>query len=322
MIRILSYNILIGGTGRLEQLKRLIQSQQPDVVGLVEATDDQVVRRLADDLGMEYRLSGRARDKEALQGAILSRLPVLYTEVYSSTIITKQPLLEVGLRRPDGQPLIAFLTHLTADFSRGWAANRKRQREVHELLRIMEARQGTRHLLMGDFNALAPGDRLKGSSFLRYAVDSRLYNQLQADPSFRRPDLDFVLPPALRVLKPLLARVPANKVLASAIDKLDACYAPHGGIEQFRKAGYVDCFRALNPHDAGCTWPAPFPSGRVDFIFASPELARSLAASAVITEGGGIPASLASDHLPVLAEFGQPVAAVAFCEREEVGKSR
>jgi len=69
----------------------------------------------------------------------------------------------------------------------------------------------------------------------------------------------------------------------------------------------VDCFRLLNPGEAGFTWPAPLPAGRVDFIFASPELARTLSASAVVTEGDGVFASQTSDHLPILAEFGQPV---------------
>jgi endonuclease/exonuclease/phosphatase family metal-dependent hydrolase len=305
-MRVLSYNILTGGTQRIEQLKRLIKSQQPDIVGLIEATDEQVIQNLASGLGMDYRLSGRTKDVEGAQGAILSRLPVLYTKMHTSKIITKQPLLEVGLEVPGSAPLTVFLAHLTADFSRGWAANRKRRHEVREFLRIMEGRRGMPHLIMGDFNALAPGERLKGSLFLQYVTDTRLYDQLKANPSIRRPDLGFVLPPALHVLKPLLARVPGNKMLAALIDRMDIIYAPRGGIEQFRKSGYVDCFRALNPQEAGCTWPAPLPSGRVDFIFASPELARSLTISAVITEGGGVPACQASDHLPVMVEFALP----------------
>jgi len=307
MTRVLSYNILVGGTHRVERLKRLIKSQQPDIVGLIEAIDEQVIQDIADHLGMEYHLSGRARDKEGWQGAILSRLPVVSTKIHDSPIITKQPLLEVDVEEPDGQRLFVFLAHLTADFGRGWAASRRRRREIEELLHIMEARRGTRHLLMGDFNALAPGERLKGSSFLLYVTDPGLYDQLQADPSITRPDLDFVVPPALRVLKPLLEYIPKNKILAGLFDRLGAFYSPRGGVELLRKSGYVDCFRLLNPGEAGFTWPAPLPAGRVDFIFASPELARTLSASAVVTEGDGVFASQTSDHLPILAEFGQPV---------------
>lgn len=307
MTRVLSYNILVGGTHRVERLKRLIKSQEPDIVGLLEAIDEQVIQDIADHLGMEYHLSGRAKDKQGWQGAILSCLPVLYTKIHTSPIITKQPLLEVSFEEPDGQRMIVFLTHLTADFGQRREAYYRRRREIKELLRIMEARQGTRHLLMGDFNSIVPSERLKGSSFLMYVTNPRLYDQLQADPSITRPDLDFVLPPALRVLKPLLESVPKNEILAGLLDRVDAFYAPHGGIELLGRSGYVDCFRFLNPDEGGFTWPAPLPAGRVDFIFASPELAHALSASAVVTEGNGVLASQASDHLPIFAEFIQPV---------------
>ena len=38
MTRVLSYNILLGGTPRIDALDKMIRSSQPDVVGLVEAT--------------------------------------------------------------------------------------------------------------------------------------------------------------------------------------------------------------------------------------------------------------------------------------------
>ena len=40
MTRILSYNILYGGTSRVSELTKMIGSVQPDVVGLVEASGD------------------------------------------------------------------------------------------------------------------------------------------------------------------------------------------------------------------------------------------------------------------------------------------
>ena len=58
MTRILSYNILVGGTRRVEQLTTVIRAADPDVVGLAEATDPKVVEELASRLGMQFRLSG------------------------------------------------------------------------------------------------------------------------------------------------------------------------------------------------------------------------------------------------------------------------
>src|ERR1700756_5469106 len=113
MTRVLSYNILVGGKNRVDQLTNIIASCQPDVVGLIEATDEHVVEQLADNLDMEYRLSGRGKDEEAWQGAVLSRFPIISTTTYLNTIVIKQPLLEVEIEEPGGQILTIFVIHLT-----------------------------------------------------------------------------------------------------------------------------------------------------------------------------------------------------------------
>src|SRR6266849_3848253 len=105
MTRVLSYNILIGGTGRVDLLKRIIKSKQPDVVGLVEAIDEEVVKTLAENLGMQYRLSGRAQDREGWQAAILSHLPIKQTRIHTSKVLIKQHLLELGLQEANGHEL-------------------------------------------------------------------------------------------------------------------------------------------------------------------------------------------------------------------------
>jgi exonuclease III len=66
-------------------------------------------------------------------------------------------------------------------------------------------------------------------------------------------------------------------------------------------AGYVDCFRALHPHDEGFTLPAFHPSVRLDYVFAGPALSVHVRACRVVTEPEAV--KVASDHLPVLAEF-------------------
>jgi endonuclease/exonuclease/phosphatase family metal-dependent hydrolase len=301
MTRILSYNILLGGTRRIEQLTRIIRSSRSDVVGLVEAIDERVVKELAERLGMQYCLSGRT----SLQAAVLSRLPICNVKIHTNAIITKQPLLEVCVEEREGQSLTVFVTHLTTDFGKGRVANKTRRREVQELLHMMETCRGTRHMLMGDFNSLAPGERLKGSIFLRYVATPHLYDQLEPDPSAKRPDLDFVTPPTLRFIKPLLEQVTKSTLLSKMLDAVDTFYAPRGGIDLLLQRGYVDCFRTLYPNTKGYTCPSSMPAGRIDFIFASPELAPQLTLAGIIAEGEGIAAYKASDHLPVFAEFGR-----------------
>ncbi len=65
--------------------------------------------------------------------------------------------------------------------------------------------------------------------------------------------------------------------------------------------GYTDCYRAMHASTPGYTYKLPLPPWlRLDYIFASPEMAPLLCASNVVS---GEIASKASDHLPVWAEF-------------------
>ncbi len=303
MIRVFSYNILAGGIRRVAPLAKMLQSRNVDLVGLVEAVDEQVVAELAERLGMEYRLSGRLKGQQVEQGALLSRFPIRATRAYHTSVLTKQPLLEVRVEEPDGQPLTVFVAHLTASFSKGWAANQKRRREIAEILRLMAPSQGTDHLLMGDFNSIAPGERVKGSRFLRYMTDPDLYYHLASNGTQGLPTLNYVVPPALGFVKPLLGAAPNSKMLCALFDASSPLYAPRGGFDLLSRSGYVDCFRALHPSEPGYTWPAALPAGRIDFIFASSTLAGRLTASAVGAGCAEVNGADASDHLPVFAEF-------------------
>ncbi len=307
MTRILSYNILVGGTGRVNQLTQIIQSANPDVVGLVEATNPHVVEALAERLGMQYRMSDSAKHSIDWQVALLSRLPIVRTQVHTRPGVLMKPVLEVVVEEANGRELTVLMTHLSAAFYRGWAGDGIRRREVREILRIMRARQGTPHLLMGDFNALAPGDRLKGSRLLHYLVEIDRRHAESPEDSIGHPYLDFVVPAPLRIFNPLLRAIPRSQLLCTLFDEASALYVPRGSIRLLRNAGYVDSFRRMNPHEWGFTCPAAAPAGRIDFIFASPDLAARLSACRVITETDGLSADEASDHLPVVADFGEGV---------------
>ena len=303
MARVISYNIFVGGRRRVEQLAGMLSAQRPDIVGLVEAIDEEVVKNLAEQLSMDYRLSGRGQSRMRLQAAVLSRLPIRSTRAYTTEIIKRQPLFEVQIEEPDGSLLTVFMIHLTPEFSRGWQAHLKRRREVREALRLMAPRRGTPHLLMGDFNAIAPGDRVRGSDFVRFVTDERLYRQLIPSTSNSLPGLSLVMPRRLRFLQPALRITSRSALLAFLLDRLDSVYAPRGGLGLLTRAGYVDCFRRLHPHESGFTWPSALPAGRIDYIFASPELARRLTTCETLLDGDGVSGNLASDHLPVFAAF-------------------
>ena len=308
MTRILSYNILVGGTPRIDHIINIIRAANPDIVGLVEATNPRVVEELAGRLGMQYRMSGSPTHTRDWHVAVLSRLPIAHAHAHIRPGMLTKPLLEVCVEEKDGHKLTVFVTHLVADFSQGRGGDGIRREEVREILRIMALKQGTPHLLMGDFNALAPGDKLKASILLRYLVEmDRRYRQNPLD-HVGHPYLNFVVPAPLRFLNPFLRVIPRSELLCALFDEAGSLYVPRGSIGLLRKAGYVDCFRRVNPYVWGFTCPSSAPAGRIDFIFASPELAEHLAACKLVTEGNGSRADEASDHLPVFAEFGESLA--------------
>lgn len=307
MTRILSYNILVGATRRVDQLTHMLKPARPDIVGLVEANNPHVVDELAKRLNMQAVMSARGKHSQDWQVALLTRLPIVYSKTHTHRGVLAKPVLEVCVEEANGHHLTVFVTHLSAAFSKKRAGDNIRRREIQEALRIMSSVQGTPHLLMGDFNSLAPGDSFQASNLLRYIVS--MDKKYRKDPNsiLGHPFLNFVVPSSLRMFNPLLRLIAATKPLYTLFDCAAAVYAPRGTIAMLGAADYVDTFRRANLSAPGFTCPAAAPAGRIDYIFASPELAARLATCTVLTSGEGITGEQASDHLPVIAEFGTPV---------------
>ncbi len=296
MTRILSYNILVGGTRRVDQLTTVIRSADPDVVGLAEATNPKVVEELASRLGMQFRLSGYGKGARDWHLAVLSRLPILHTHVHTRPAFDRKYLLEVQVEEASGSPLTLFVIHQRSNFHKGPQSNRIRRAEIQEILNIMSAYQGQPHLLMGDFNSLAPGDSLQASRLLRSSVRKQRTEQRSARKT--RSWKKF----SRHLVRQAVGVIVNNSAGSFIVDKVAPTYA-RGGIDLLLQVGYVDCFRQVNPDALGFTCPAIIPSGRIDFIFASPELAARLFDSSVISSVPGIQAHEASDHLAVCADF-------------------
>ncbi len=293
MMRILTYNILVGGTERLEQLTTLIRSARPDVVGLAEATDADVVVELAKRLNMQFRLTGEGTGKRDWHVALLSRLPIIESTIHRRpAIFTRHHFLEVTIEGADGQPLTLYMVHLTSQARQGQRSVLVRRAETRELLRTMASHKGTPHLVMGDFNSIALGDTLQVSNLARRYIHRLEHNRAK----------DASLHIGQRALGTAVRTIVNSRSGGYLLDAIGPSYGK-GGIDLLLNAGYVDCFRQLHPHEHGYTFPSSFPSLRIDYIFASSELAASLVSCAVISEGDGMSGEEASDHLPVLAEF-------------------
>ena len=148
-MRILSYNIRHGGTGRESALADVIRSADPDVVVLQEATKPNVIERLADKTGLTHWGS---RAGESL--GYLSRQPIDHVE-WRKPRVSRHAFLQIV---PAGATWRIVGVHLSAVHA-AWTEQRRRY-ELRALLLAIQQHQHGPHVLVGDFNTLAPGELL------------------------------------------------------------------------------------------------------------------------------------------------------------------
>jgi exodeoxyribonuclease-3 len=162
-VRLLTYNIKEGGLGRAELIAEVINAAGPDVVALQEARDPSTVEKIATLAGVKSWGS-----RAAYSTGCLSNVPVK-SFAWRQPRKTRHALLEVVMA--EGFPRL-FVLHLRAWFN-DWT-ERQRARELRGLLDgIREQLEKENHafafhLLAGDFNALAPGERFDSSPMPRW----------------------------------------------------------------------------------------------------------------------------------------------------------
>lgn len=102
-------------------------------------------------------------------------------------------------------------------------------------------------------------------------------------------------------LSPVDKFVPDIQISDEDVAFADKAYAgPRLTIPPVVAAGYVDVYRQMRPGESGYTTKTPTPVVRIDYIFASPALARRATGCDRVESPLVI---LASDHMPVRADF-------------------
>jgi endonuclease/exonuclease/phosphatase family metal-dependent hydrolase len=149
IVKLLSYNIRFGGRGREARIADVITRVSPDIVVFQEATDPHVIEGLAEATGLHLWAARRAHSI-----AYISRLEIAHHE-WHYPAGAKHSFLEIV---PAGSEARIFGLHLSARFSK-WS-ERQRAREIRALLKGIEKHQEGFHVLVGDFNTLAPGELL------------------------------------------------------------------------------------------------------------------------------------------------------------------
>lgn len=148
-LKLLSYNIRFGGLGREQALAETIVAAAPDLVVFQEATHPEVIERLAEETKFPF---WAARRNHSI--GFLSRQKVDYHE-WHYPAGARHSFLEIV---PAGGKTRVFGLHLSARFSK-WD-ERRRAREIRSLLEGIKRHQEGFHVLVGDFNTLAPGEVL------------------------------------------------------------------------------------------------------------------------------------------------------------------
>ncbi|HEY5628954.1 MAG TPA: endonuclease/exonuclease/phosphatase family protein [Candidatus Limnocylindrales bacterium] len=148
-LRLVSYNIRKGGRRRSRLISEVLRRLDPDLVVLQEAVDPWVVAEVAREIDARVLLSAPGRSV-----AVLSRMGELegcWHRGASGPRYAEVLLPSIGGR------LLGL--HLTAGLSgRG---ERRRAREAEQVLATAGAGPGMAGtILVGDFNAVAPGDLL------------------------------------------------------------------------------------------------------------------------------------------------------------------
>jgi len=149
-LKLLSYNIRFGGRGREEALAETIVAAAPDLVVFQEAIDPAVIERISEVTKFPF---WAARRNHSI--GFLSRTEVDYHE-WHYPAGARHSFLEIV---PAGGKTRVFGLHLSARFSK-WD-ERRRTREIRSLLEGIKRHQNGLHVLVGDFNTLAPGEVLE-----------------------------------------------------------------------------------------------------------------------------------------------------------------
>ena len=274
---LMTYNIWLGGAGRMDAITGIVREVNPDLLGIQEADDEDAIERLADRLGMQYV---HATANTIHHVAFLSRFPIDRMVNHDRPIMRKT-MLEAHVVLPGGETLRVYCAHLNAFASSG--GERRRVREMEAILSAIAPHTDEPHLLFGDFNALAPGD-----SIVLERVTAHIANRVT------RAEVGRVRP-----RRPLTF----GRLLDSGISRgllVPETLLPRMLIRHVLEAGYSDCYRGMHPDVPGFTFPAPDPALRLDYIFAPAGMRVRLLGCDVVD----LPqTTIASDHRPLVARF-------------------
>ena len=326
-LRVVTYNILLGGHDRGERIAAVLARTGADVVALQEASDLGLVRALARQLDMRMVVA-KPNDASKLNLAVLSRLPVTRWRAHRhpGRMLRAHLECELAVAAPGLSRVRIHCIHLAARFGEKNQGEARRLRELEAILGDIERGGDVPHLLLGDFNTVAPGETVAATAFFTRMAELRrrglmvrgldgLVVPLQLDDDAGdedelahqwrsagvHPELQGGLPRLPWVVGPLTGVLPRHPLTDRVLNR----FIERWTVPRLTSAGYVDCWRRLHPDGDGYTCATWLPAARIDYVFADAVMAERLLACDVVGLNGTAADDVAgaSDHFPVVADF-------------------
>src|SRR5690348_6743113 len=134
-LRVVTYNILLGGQGRGERIAAVLARTGADVVALQEASDLALVRSLARELDMRMVVA-KPNDASRLNLAVLSRLPVTRWRAHRhpGRMLRAHLECELAVQAPGLPRVRIHCIHLAARFGEKNQGEARRLRELEAIL--------------------------------------------------------------------------------------------------------------------------------------------------------------------------------------------
>jgi endonuclease/exonuclease/phosphatase family metal-dependent hydrolase len=323
-LRVVTYNILLGGRGRAERIAGVLERTGADVIALQEASDLFLVRELAHRLDMRM-VAAKPNDASKLNLAVLTRLPLTRWRAHRhpGRMLRAHLECELAVGAPGLPRLRVHCIHLAARFGEKNKGEARRIRELEAILGDIERSGDVPHLLVGDFNSVAPGETVAASAFftrmaelrrrgllvrgldglvtpLEVADDDELLAEQWREAGVH-PELQVGLPRLPWVVGPLTGVLPRSALTDRVLNR----FIERWTVPRLEQAGYVDCWRRLHPEGAGYTCATWLPAARIDYVFADAVMASRLLSCDVVGAEDVPHADVAgaSDHFPVVADF-------------------
>jgi endonuclease/exonuclease/phosphatase family metal-dependent hydrolase len=326
VLRLATYNVLVGGAGRENLIRSVLKRIDADVVALQEVCNSNLATSIAGAFHMTCAV-GEPSDKEmSCATALLSSRPVRATRhnQHPGRMLRSHLRVEVETGWPDMPVIGVHCLHLAARFGERAKGEARRMRELTLVLDQIAREPQLPHVLIGDFNSIAPGDDVAATRFFRRLNalrraglvvtrdDGYMGPALATEDGDRDWDGDWLaagvdsrLVPGVPLLPRLVGPLTMGLPQSHAIDRFMGRFIERWTVERLLSLGYVDCFRRKHPRAHGHTCATWSPAARVDYVFATPDLAAKLIGCDVVGDRrwADADAHIASDHFPLVADF-------------------